>query len=166
MSRGTRSPVSRCWRPITRPDFLPVHRLIRGLFNFARLPVKGKYSFTFSGVSFQPQTLSGYVLKADASTSIIVKMKSQAGSLSEVVVVGYGTQKRANLTGAVAQVSGDVLDRRSMPNMTQGLQGLIPNLNLTPADGKPISSATYNIRGATSIGQGGASAGADRRGTG
>jgi TonB-linked SusC/RagA family outer membrane protein len=126
-----------------------------GLFNFARLPVKGKYSFTFSGVSYQQQVLSGYMLRADAATSIIVKMRSQAGALSEVVVVGYGTQKKANLTGAVAQVSGDVLDRRSMPNMTQGLQGLIPNLNLMPADGKPISSAAYNIRGATSIGQGG-----------
>jgi TonB-linked SusC/RagA family outer membrane protein len=126
-----------------------------GLFNFTKLPVNGRYNFSFSGVGFQQQTLSGYSLKADASTSIIVKMKNQAGALSEVVVVGYGTQKRANLTGAVAQVSGDVLDRRSIPNMSQGLQGLIPNLNLISTDGKPISSATYNIRGATSIGQGG-----------
>jgi len=126
-----------------------------GIFHFTKLPVKGKYSFTFSGVSYQQQTLTGYVLKADASTSILVRMKSQAGALSEVVVVGYGTQKRANLTGAVAQVSGDVLDRRSIPNMTQGLQGMIPNLNLITTDGKPVSSAAYNIRGGTSIGQGG-----------
>jgi TonB-linked SusC/RagA family outer membrane protein len=126
-----------------------------GIFTFTKLPVNGRYNFTFSGVGFQQQTLTGYTLKADASTSIIVRMKNQAGALSEVVVVGYGTQKRANLTGAVAQVSGDVLDRRSIPNMTQGLQGLIPNLNLISTDGKPVSSATYNIRGATSIGQGG-----------
>jgi len=126
-----------------------------GIFHFSKLPVKGRYNFSFSGVGFQQQTLTGYVLKADASTSIIVRLKGLVGSLSEVVVVGYGTQKKANLTGAVAQVSGDVLDRRSIPNLTQGLQGLIPNLNLLPPDGKPISSAIYNIRGATSIGQGG-----------
>jgi TonB-linked SusC/RagA family outer membrane protein len=126
-----------------------------GIFHFSKLPVQGRYNFAFTGVGFQQQTLTGYVLKADASTSIIVRLKSQAGALSEVVVVGYGTQKKANLTGAVAQVSGDVLDRRSIPNLTQGLQGIIPNLNLLPPDGKPISSAIYNIRGATSIGQGG-----------
>ncbi len=71
------------------------------------------------------------------------------------MVVGYGTQKKANVTGAVSQVSGDVLDRRSIPNLAQGLQGEIPNLNLLPGDGKPVTSATFNIRGATSIGQGG-----------
>lgn len=126
-----------------------------GIFHFTKLPVKGRYNFAFSGVGFQQQTLTGYTIKADASTSIIVRMKGMVGSLSEVVVVGYGTQKKANLTGAVAQVSGDVLDRRSIPNLTQGLQGLIPNLNLLSPDGKPVSSAVYNIRGATSIGQGG-----------
>jgi len=126
-----------------------------GIFHFTKLPVNGRYNFTFSGVGLQQQTLTGYTLKADASTSIIVRMKGQANALSEVVVVGYGTQKKANLTGAVAQVSGDVLDRRSIPNLTQGLQGLIPNLNLITTDGKPVSSASYNIRGATSIGQGG-----------
>ena len=126
-----------------------------GVFSFAKLPVNGRYNFSFSNIGFEQQTLSGYTLRADASTSILVKLKAQAGSLSEVVVVGYGTQKRANLTGAVAQVSGDVLDRRSIPNLSQGLQGVIPNLNLVPADGKPITSAAYNIRGNTSIGQGG-----------
>ena len=126
-----------------------------GVFRFTKLPVKGRYSFSFSGVGFQQQTLTGYVIKADASSSFFVRLKTQSGALSEEVVVGYGTQKKANLTGAVAQVSGDVLDRRSIPNLTQGLQGLVPNLNLLPPDGKPISSAIYNIRGATSIGQGG-----------
>ncbi|HWK06953.1 MAG TPA: SusC/RagA family TonB-linked outer membrane protein [Puia sp.] len=126
-----------------------------GLFRFSKLPVNGRYSFAFSGIGFQQQLLSGYSLKADAATSILVKLKDQVNSLNEVVVVGYGTQKRANLTGAVSQVSGDVLDRRSISNITQGLEGVIPNLNLVPADGKPITSAAYNIRGATSIGQGG-----------
>ncbi len=126
-----------------------------GVFQFIKLPLKGHYNFSFSSIGFQQQTLTGYSLKTDASISMLVKMKGLSGALSEVVVVGYGTQKRTNLTGAVSQINGDVLDRRSIPNMTQGLQGLIPNLNLIPSDGKPISSATYNIRGTGSIGQGG-----------
>jgi TonB-linked SusC/RagA family outer membrane protein len=126
-----------------------------GVFKFPKLPAGGRYSFSFSSVGFQPQTLSGYTIKGSAAISMLVKLVAQAGALNEVVVVGYGTQKKANLTGAVAQVSGDVLDRRSIPNLSQGLEGVIPNLNLVPADGKPITSPAYNIRGSTSIGQGG-----------
>lgn len=88
-------------------------------------------------------------------TNITVQMKVTASGLNEVVVVGYGTQKKKNLTGAVSQVSGEVLDNRALPNLTQGLQGEIPNLNLTMLDGKPIQSPSYNVRGTTSIGQGG-----------
>lgn len=126
-----------------------------GVFRFTKLPVSNKYQFSFTSVGFEPQTLEGYSVKRDAAISIIVKLKELAGNLNEVVVVGYGTQKKANLTGAVAQVSSEVLDNRSLPNLTQGLQGVIPNLNLVPQDGKPIQSPSYNIRGATSIGQGG-----------
>ncbi len=126
-----------------------------GTFKIERLPMRGTYTFTFSAVGYQTQTLSGYTLKANSPVSLTPKMVNQSSNLSEVVVVGYGTQKKANLTGAVAQVSGDVLDRRSIPNVSQGLQGMIPNLNLTMGDGKPMQSPAFNVRGNTSIGQGG-----------
>ena len=71
------------------------------------------------------------------------------------MVVGYGTQKKLNLTAAVDQVSGETLENRPVPNVTKGLQGVLPNLNIRLLDGKPIQSPTYNIRGTTSIGQGG-----------
>lgn len=84
-----------------------------------------------------------------------VTLKTKVSSLNDVVVVGYGTQKKANLTGAVSQVTSEVLENRSIPNISQGLQGAIPNLNLVMGDGKPIQSPAYNVRGTTSIGQGG-----------
>jgi len=126
-----------------------------GVFRFPKLPASGKYSFAFSSVGFQNQSLTGYSVKPDGSVSILVRLKEQTNALNEVVVVGYGTQKQANLTGAVTQVSREVLDNRSLPNITQGLQGAIPNLNLVMADGKPFTSPIYNVRGSTSIGQGG-----------
>ena len=126
-----------------------------GVFRFNRLPVRGSYSFSFSSVGYQTQDLSGYSIKPNSSISIITKLTQVATGLNEVVVVGYGTQKKANLTGAVAQVSGEVLERRSISNLSQGLQGLIPNLNLVMGDGKPMQSPAYNVRGSTSIGQGG-----------
>lgn len=88
-------------------------------------------------------------------TVVNIRLQPDVKALSEVVVVGYGTQKKANLTGAVDQVTSEVFENRSVPNLSQGLQGVIPNLNLRPTDGKPIQSPGYNVRGTTSIGQGG-----------
>lgn len=85
--------------------------------------------------------------------SVILKENSQG--LDEVIVVGYGTQKRVNLTGAVEQVSSEIFDNRPMSNATQGLQGAIPNLNIRFSDGKPMRKSDFNVRGNTSIGQGG-----------
>lgn len=75
--------------------------------------------------------------------------------LEEFVVVGYGTQRKVNLTGAVSQVDNTVLENRPAPNLTRLLQGTLPNLNITMADGSPTRTSEYNIRGTTSIGAGG-----------
>ena len=94
-------------------------------------------------------------VKVDGKTEVNILLNSNLKTLDEVVVVGYGSQKKANLTGAVDYVSGKVFENRSVSNVTQALQGVIPNLNITLSDGKPLRSASYNIRGTTSIGQGG-----------
>lgn len=117
--------------------------------NFSIMAASGD-RLIFSFIGYKPDTLA-----VGNQTSIQVVLKDNISNLNDVVVVGYGTQKKANLTGAVAQVSGKVLENRPLPNLSQGLQGMIPNLNLVPGDGKPIQSPAYNIRGTTSIGQGG-----------
>ena len=73
--------------------------------------------------------------------------------LNEVVVVGYGTQKKINLTGAVDVVSGKELQNRSAPNVTQLMQGLSPNLNIqmSTSGGEPGSSMSWNLRGIGSL---------------
>lgn len=126
-----------------------------GVFHFSGLPSGGLYNFTFSYIGYETQTMDGYTLKPGSTFSPIVRLKEQNNALNDVVVVGYGTQRKANLTGAVAQVSGSVFEKRSLPNISQGLQGLIPNLNIVMGDGKPTQSPSFNIRGTTSIGQGG-----------
>ncbi len=88
-------------------------------------------------------------------TSVEVSLVAIGLGLDEVVMVGYGTQKKANLTGAVDQVTSDVLENRSLTNLNQGLQGVLPNLNIKLMDGKPNQAPRFNIRGTTSIGQGG-----------
>jgi TonB-linked SusC/RagA family outer membrane protein len=112
--------------------------------------VDEKATIVFSFIGFLTQEIA-----PGNKTTINVTLKADAQTLNETVVVGYGVQKKANLTGAVDQVRGDALQNRPIPNLTQGLQGVLPNLNIRMLDGKPTQSPTYNIRGITSIGQGG-----------
>ena len=96
-----------------------------------------------------------YSFKVAGADRVIINLKPSSEFLEETVVVGYGTMKKANLTGAVDQVTSEVFAGRPSSNATQMLVGAIPNLNITLSDGKPSRSADYNIRGTTSIGGGG-----------
>lgn len=79
-----------------------------------------------------------------------IALKEDSKTLDEVVVVGYATVKKANLTGAVSAVDDKVLADRPIVNLGQGLQGTIPNLNITTS-GQPGKGSSFNVRGETSI---------------
>jgi TonB-linked SusC/RagA family outer membrane protein len=115
----------------------------------------GTYNIQVSFISYTAVTLNKVVVKSNETITLNVTLKGETGSLNEVLVVGYGTQKRENATGAVDQITAKSIENRPITNLTQGLQGLLPNLNLKMMDGKPTQSPSYNIRGTTSIGQGG-----------
>ena len=87
--------------------------------------------------------------------TIDVTLESESYDLEEIVVVGYGSAKKVNLTGAVDMATAEVFGNRPMPSIARGLQGVIPNLNLKMFDGNPSRSPEYNVRGTTSIGAGG-----------
>ena len=82
---------------------------------------------------------------------IIIYLVEDAVSLEETVVVGYGSQKKVNLTGAIATVSSKNLENRTSPSLTHMLQGSVPGLNVTTSSGRPGNSASINIRGVNSI---------------
>ncbi len=119
-----------------------------GLFTLKVPASPGELVFSYIGMKNQ-------VISFRSDKSMEVQLEEDKALLQEVVVVGYGTQKKENLTGAVDQITEDAFKNRPITNLAQGLQGTMANLNLTPADGKPNRSAPFNIRGATSIGQGG-----------
>jgi TonB-linked SusC/RagA family outer membrane protein len=99
-----------------------------------------------SSVGFERQEI---LLQGRTTLEII--LADSPNALNEMVVVGFGTQKKVNLTGAVDQVNAQQLENRPIPNLGAGLQGLIPNLNITVPSGQPGSSPSFNIRGFTSI---------------
>ncbi len=98
-----------------------------------------------SAVGYAPQEIPA---KGSVASIHLVK---QASSLDQVVVVGYGTQKKVDLTGAVASIGGEVLENRPIPNIGRGLQGELTGLNITTASGQPGQTNSFNIRGFTSI---------------
>lgn len=126
-----------------------------GEFSFNQLVVGAKYRFIVSYTGYKEQVIRNYAVKVSGNTVIKVTLAVSNTVLDEVIVVGYGTQKRINATGAVDQITSKNLENRPVTNLTQGLQGMLPNLNLRMLDGKPTQSPSYNIRGTTSIGQGG-----------
>ena len=114
-------------------------------------------NFTLSGVTKGTTIVISYIGYVNSEikwngTSLNVTLAEDTQGLEEVVVVGYGTQKKVNLSGAVANVDGKVLENRPITNIGQGLQGVVPNLNVSMnSGGAPGASSSYNIRGNTSL---------------
>uniref|UniRef100_UPI003217344E SusC/RagA family TonB-linked outer membrane protein n=1 Tax=uncultured Draconibacterium sp. TaxID=1573823 RepID=UPI003217344E len=129
--------------------------LVKGTTNGTVTNIDGNYAipntsenttlvFSFVGMIAQE-------IVVGSQTSIDVVLKTDAIGIEDVVVVGYGTQKKVNLTGAVGIAKGEVLENRPITNALEGLQGTVAGLNITNANGEPGSNPKINIRGATSI---------------
>ena len=132
--------------------------LIKGTSNGTVTDINGKFSLSApQGQEIVVSSLGyeDHSFKASGTGPVEILLSTSSEFLDDVVVVGYGTIKRANLTGAVDQVSSEVFAGRPSSNATQMLVGAIPNLNITLSDGKPSRSADFNIRGMTSVGGGG-----------
>lgn len=100
----------------------------------------------------------GYIkqeIPLGAKTEFNIILKEDRESLDEIIVVGYGTQKRANLTGAVGQVSSKDIALRPSPDIASALQGQLPGLNIQVNTGDPSDPPDLNIRGFNSINGGG-----------
>lgn len=131
----------------------------------ANIQVKGSTSGTTSDAEgrFSIEVLKnttliisfiGYItqeVKVPENGYVKINMVPGDKNLDEVVVVGFGVQKKVNLTGAVDAVTAQELESRPLSSVGGGLQGLIPNLNITLANGRATTAANFNIRGFTSI---------------
>ncbi|MEN7547650.1 TonB-dependent receptor [Rapidithrix thailandica] len=112
------------------------------------VPESSTLLFSFIGYEAQEIALNG-------QTALEVVMATSSTELDEIVVVGYGTQKKANLSGAVDVVSADAIVNRPVTSTGAALQGMIPNLNISISSGQATEAPEFNIRGFTSINGGG-----------
>src|SRR5690606_26032546 len=104
----------------------------------------------YSGVGFTPQEVA-----IENRMTIDVMLLSSSGDLDEVVVVGYGTQKKVNITGSISVVDGKQLENRPITNSSQALQG-VQGVYVNQAGAQPgADGASIRIRGIGTIGSGG-----------
>jgi TonB-dependent SusC/RagA subfamily outer membrane receptor len=102
----------------------------------------------FTGIGFETQEM-----KISGHGSYDVVLKTTAATMSDAVVIGYGTQKKAKVTGAVATVKMDeLLGDRPVTSVGTLLQGTVPGLQVTLNSGAPGASSGWNIRGGTDFG--------------
>ncbi|MCR5327012.1 MAG: TonB-dependent receptor [Bacteroidales bacterium] len=111
-----------------------------------RIP-NGDAVLVFSSLGYVTKTVN---VPASQGT-VNVTLEDDSMTLEETVVVGYGVQKKVNLTGAITQVESKALENRSAHNLTTMLQGSVPGLNISTSSGNPGSTGSLNIRGYTSI---------------
>jgi TonB-linked SusC/RagA family outer membrane protein len=134
--------------------------IIKGTTNGIMTDADGAYSLdgikkgdviVFSYIGYIPQEIV-----YNGQSTLDVQLKEDNKQLDEVVVVGYGTQKKVNLTGSVSMVNSEVLESRPVQNVSQALQGVVPGLSFSVnnSGGTLDNQMEFNIRGTGTIGEG------------
>ena len=131
-----------------------VNVLIKGTLTGTATDIEGKYSveatdtdvLVFSYVGFATQEIP-----VGAQAVIDVVLEEDYGELDEVVVIGYGTTKKSDLTGSVAAIDTKDFNKGQINTPQQLLTGRVAGLSVTPGDGEPGGGATIRIRGGSSL---------------
>jgi TonB-linked SusC/RagA family outer membrane protein len=115
-----------------------------GLYSIPNVPETATLVFSFVGMRMQEVVVGN-------QTSINVTLEDETFGIEEVVAIGYGTARRSDLTGAVASVQGESLQKRSTQQLSTAMQGQMAGVQVTRNSGAPGASATVRIRGITTL---------------
>lgn len=114
----------------------------------------GEFSINAESSDVLQISYVGYVsqnIKVDNNTNLTITLESTSGKLSEVVVVGYGTQSRRNITSSIAKLDNKVLANAPRSNIGSALQGSVPGLQVVNSTGQPGAGPVLVLRGGASI---------------
>ena len=133
--------------------------MVKGTTNGTITDMDGNFSLEADNNAILVVSYIGFAnqeIKVGNQTNLAITMKEDAEALDELVVVGYGTQKKVNLTGAVTEIkSEDFIEDRPIAQLGQSLQGKVAGLQVSKSNGKPGSGYSFNVRGTTSLNGGG-----------
>ncbi len=126
----------------------------KGVFSFANLSAGGPFTFTVSYIGYETQKTGNYTFKDGDKISLVVDLKTASGAMSDVVVVGYGTRKKSDVTGAIASVKADDIKQQIVTSFDQALAGKMPGVQVMQTTGAPGGNVSIRIRGTASIAAG------------
>ncbi len=135
----------------------------KGTTNGIMTDIDGNFTLEVGDAAVVQISYIGYRTKEVSVTGknhFLVQLLEDMQALDEVVVVGFGSQKKVNLTGAVSMVDSEVLESRPVQNVSQALQGVVPGLNFSvnKTGGELNNNLEMDIRGGGTIGEGSKSA--------
>ena len=137
-------------------DGLPgVNIIVKGTTRGTTTDINGEYALQAEADDALVFTYIGYVqqeIPINNRSVIDVALVPDTKSLQEVVVIGYGTQERKDLTGAISSVSAEELDKINASGLDEALQGQTAGVFVTPSTGQPGAPIEVNIRGVSSLG--------------
>jgi TonB-linked SusC/RagA family outer membrane protein len=128
--------------------------VVKGTSKGTVTDLNGEYSIEANGKSILLISYIGYLSEEVAvgnNKTLNIQLKEDAQKLDEVVVIGYGTQKRSNLSGAISKVTSEVIESKPVTNVLSALQGEIPGMVIQRSSGQPGNEDfKMNIRGVSS----------------
>lgn len=119
----------------------------KGVFNFIKLPVGAGYSFTFSNIGYQEQKLNGYKVADGRTLTLIVRMKILNTQLQDVVVVGYGTQNKKDVTTSVASLKSSEVNNFPATGLDKAMTGKLAGVQVLQPNGSPGAGISIMVRG-------------------
>ena len=128
--------------------------IIKGTNQGTITDANGNYSITAETGQTLICSFVGYKKKfvvVGAQTTVNIVMEETTSRLNEVVIIGYGTQKRKDITSAISKIKMKNVEKNSMANLSQAIEGKAAGVRVIQASGKPQGDFTIQIRGATSI---------------
>lgn len=132
-------------------DPLPgVNVVIKGTTNGTVTDLDGKYSLNAASDDVLVYSFVGFMsreIPVNGQSEINVSLDDDTSDLEEFVVVGYGIQRKSDLTGSISSVKAEELTRLPVSDVTQSLQGRVSGVQITSNSGAPGSGATVRIRG-------------------
>ncbi|WP_288425022.1 TonB-dependent receptor [uncultured Spirosoma sp.] len=119
----------------------------KGLFAFDNLRAGGRYTVTASYIGYEKQTTPNFLINAGDNNSLLIRMKPEQRTLNDVVVIGYGAQSKAKVTGVISQVKGQEMNRYAGSSFAQQLAGKAAGVVINDASAQPGSDPQIVIRG-------------------
>ena len=124
-----------------------------GVFSFPRVPAGGPYRFVLSFLGYSEETMDGYTIKANATTSLVAKMQASVAGLDDIVIIGYQAVKRRDIASSVSSVTAKDLQDFPVSSVAEALAGKLAGVSVRSSEGAPGADIQIIVRGGTSLTQ-------------